>query len=133
MDFAEKLQAVMDARQFTQTDIHALTGISKSAISQYLAGKNKPRAAVIECMEQALGVSLTEDDIPEDDKPFLFSTQPISVNRAARIMHIANHTLADMLERGELPFGFATKRPGSQKRTYYISPKLFYEYTGWRA
>lgn len=34
------------------------------------------------------------------------------------------------LREGWLPIGIATKLPGKQRYSYYISPKLLYEHTG---
>lgn len=54
----------------------------------------------------------------------------ITIQEAARIMGKSEQFIRVCLQRGLLPFGTATKL--SSKWTYYISPKLFYEYTGYK-
>ena len=41
--FVERLSQIMKTRGINQKDLSALTGISKSAISQYLYGKIFPK------------------------------------------------------------------------------------------
>lgn len=50
------IQAMTDA-EMQQTDLVAATGINKSAISRYVAGKFEPKAPAINKLAQALGVS----------------------------------------------------------------------------
>ncbi len=54
----------------------------------------------------------------------------IPIQEAARIMKKTEQFIRVCLQRGLLPFGTATKL--SSQWTYYISPKLFYEYTGYK-
>jgi hypothetical protein len=54
--------------------------------------------------------------------------QNISVKEAAGIMGKSQQFVRVGLQRGLLPFGTAVKL--SSIWTYYISPKLFYEYVG---
>lgn len=54
--------------------------------------------------------------------------QRISVIEAAKIMGVSPTFVRLSLQAKELPFGHAKKM--SSKWTYYISPKLFYEYVG---
>lgn len=56
------------------------------------------------------------------------SKQTISVKEAAEIMGKCQQFVRLGLQRGILPIGSAIKM--SSKWTYYISPKLFYEYVG---
>ena len=53
----------------------------------------------------------------------------ISVKKAAEIMGKSQQFIRIGLQRGILPFGSAVKM--SSEYTYYISPKLFSEYTGY--
>lgn len=52
----------------------------------------------------------------------------LSVSDAARLMGKSNQFVRLGLQKGLLPFGTAVKT--SSKYTYYISPKLFFEYVG---
>ncbi len=54
--------------------------------------------------------------------------QKITIKEAAAIMGKCEQFLRVGLQRGLLPFGTAVKM--SNQWTYYISPKLFYEYVG---
>ncbi|WP_133016261.1 hypothetical protein [Clostridium cuniculi] len=54
----------------------------------------------------------------------------ISVKEAAKIMGKSEQFVRIGLQRGLLPFGHAIKM--SSIYTYYISPKLFEEYVGYK-
>lgn len=55
----------------------------------------------------------------------------IPVYEAAKIMGKTAMFVRIGLQRGILPFGYAFKTDESNSRfSYYISPKLFYEYVG---
>ena len=56
--------------------------------------------------------------------------ETISISQAAEIMGKAPHFIRLCLRDGTLPFGIAKKLPGSNRWSYYISPKLFYDYVG---
>lgn len=52
------------------------------------------------------------------------------IQRAAHIMNKSCEFIRIGLQRGLLPFGTAIKREDKQRYNYYISPKLFKEFTG---
>lgn len=54
----------------------------------------------------------------------------ITVKKAAEILGTSEQFIRLGLQRGELPFGSAVKT--SSFYTYYVSPKLFEEYTGYK-
>lgn len=56
--------------------------------------------------------------------------QRISVEQAAAIMGKSPQFIRLCLQDGSLPFGVANRRKGCKKYSYYISPKLFFEYVG---
>ena len=56
----------------------------------------------------------------------------VPVKEAARIYGKDPQWVRIGLQRGYLPIGVATKREGSSRYSYYISPKLLYEHTGER-
>ena len=60
----------------------------------------------------------------------IFTGENIPVTTAAKIMKKDQQFVRQGLSNGFLPFGTAFKKNGSDQYDYYISPKLFYEYTG---
>lgn len=54
----------------------------------------------------------------------------ISVKKAAKLMGKHEMFVRLGLQNGTLPFGVAIKQPNKTKYSYYISPKLFFEYVG---
>lgn len=54
----------------------------------------------------------------------------ISVKEAAKFMGKHEMFVRIGLQNGTLPFGVAIKQPNKTKYSYYISPKLFFEYVG---
>lgn len=60
-----------------------------------------------------------------------FTGHSVPLEFAAKIMGKDVTFIREGLKRGILPFGCAfVKKDGGQNYDYYISPKLFYEYTG---
>ena len=55
--FSERLKSTMDKNGITQARLSSLTGIPKSAISQYLSDKFKPRQERIRVISRTLNVS----------------------------------------------------------------------------
>ena len=53
----------------------------------------------------------------------------ITVKEAAKLMGKSEQFIRIQLQRGLLPIGSAKQNPNG-KYSYYISPKLFEEYTG---
>lgn len=78
--------------------------------------------------------------IPTDVKPTeakaaddMYSGANVPVTLAAKIMHKDPMFIRIGLQRGILPFGMAIKKSETGKQfDYYISPKLFFEYTGYK-
>lgn len=124
----------MKAAGVTQADLSAETGIGKSAISQYLCGKNIPRANYIRLIVEVLEVEETwldgSDDNPTDpqEEELLLTSQKITIDQAARRMGVSKDFVRIGIQRGQLPFGVAVKM--SSVYTYYINPKQFLEYIG---
>lgn len=61
-----------------------------------------------------------------------FDGYNISVAQAAKIMGKDQQYIRQGMIQGILPIGTAFKRQGRQQYDYYISPKLFYEFTGFK-
>lgn len=60
-----------------------------------------------------------------------FSKGSIPIKDASDIMGKNIDFIREGLIQKKLPFGSAFKKPDSSKYNYYISPKLFWEYTGY--
>ena len=54
----------------------------------------------------------------------------ITVQTAAKLMGKSTLFVREGMRRGVLPIGEAMKMPGSQKWSFYISPKLLADYIG---
>ena len=59
-----------------------------------------------------------------------FSGENIPVVEAAKIMKKDQQFIRQGMIQGILPIGIAYKKEGSKQYDFYISPKLFWEYTG---
>ena len=69
---SNRIKEAMHIRQLRQTDLVEMTGLSKSAISQYLSDRNLPKQKAIFLLSQALGVQeawLMGYDVPMEPKP----------------------------------------------------------------
>lgn len=60
-----------------------------------------------------------------------FTGRNISVADAARIMGKEAAFIREGMKQGILPIGTCFKKEGAEQYDYYISPKLFWEYTGY--
>lgn len=60
-----------------------------------------------------------------------FTGENIPVTTAAKIMRKDQQFVRQGLIKGILPIGAAYKKERSNQYDYYISPRLFYEYTGY--
>ena len=60
-----------------------------------------------------------------------FSGNNVPIEVAARVMKKDRVYVTQGLRDQRLPFGVAFKRDGSSHFDYYISPKLFWEFTGY--
>ena len=60
-----------------------------------------------------------------------FDGKNISVTEAAKIMGKDQQFIRQGMIAGILPIGTVFKKEGSNQYDYYISPKMFWEYTGY--
>ena len=129
--FAERLKEAMIKAGMNQAALSEKTGISKSAISQYISGKNIPGPERMKELGDAVGVSV--DYLLEQGTDPIVETRPfvrkITVKEAARCMGKSDQFVRIGIQRGLLPIGNAV--PGSGNSwNYYISPPKFREYVG---
>lgn len=120
--FALKVKELMKEKSLSQADIVRLTGLSKSGVSQYLSGKTYPSKKAIEKIAAALNIPL--EQLTDNTRT------RITVQEAAELMGLSPQTVRVGMQVGALPIGSVWKNIGSSKYTYYISPKMFTEYTG---
>ncbi len=130
--FDVKLKDAMTKNNITLSQLSVISGIGKSSISQYLSGKNEPRDSVKQKLGEVLNYSFFEEEIEQENSPFIFSTSNITLRQASRILHMSEKTLGEQIQKKEIPIGYAYRKEGSDTWGYYISPKLLYEVTGWR-
>lgn len=64
-----------------------------------------------------------------NDKVFRWYNIPVI--EAAKIMRKDQQFVRRGMIKGILPIGVAFRKDGSSQYDFYISPKLFYEYTGY--
>lgn len=121
--FVENLREAAKSKQMTQSDVVKASGLSKSSVSDYFAGKSTPKKDALKKLANALGV--TVEALTES------KTKKITVLEAAKLMGCDPQFVRIGLQQGILPIGSAVK-VGQKQYSYYISPKLFYEYTGIR-
>lgn len=62
----------------------------------------------------------------------IFDGANIPIKEAAQIMNKSEQYIRQGLIQKVLPIGIAIKLEGSNQYSYYISPKKFYEYTGYK-
>ena len=129
--FKDALYEVMERLGITQTQLHKLTGINKASISQYLSGKNIPSEERQQAIAEAVG-------LPSD----YFKTSPASINpdleikiphltlvEASKAMGVSKQTLANGLQDGVFPWGYAMRGTGG-RFVYWINARRFAEIEG---
>ena len=116
----------MAERNISQSELSAITGISKSGISQYLSGKYEPKERIIEKLADVLECSTAYLVCEDDTNLDTFGMRNITIEQAAKMLGKSKQFVRMALQRGVAPFGFAVKM--SSKYTYHISPKKLAEY-----
>ena len=129
--FAKRLKYAMDQAGLKQASLAEKSGAPRSAISQYLSGRNIPgperMRALAEATRVSLGFLTGEEKPPAGAEPS--PVKKISTAAAARCLGKSNQFVRVGLQRGRLPFGNAGPGVGD-KYNYYISPIRFRDYVG---
>ena len=130
--FGERLKDVLKAKNISQTEFSELSGIGKSSICQYLAGKNVPSDERIKEITDVL-------ELPEDyfkgtasriRKEYgQGSIKRLSLNETAHLMGISNVALANGIKAGIFPWAYAMQGRG-KKHVYFINAEKFSEIEG---
>ncbi len=129
--FAKRLRCAMHMAGLKQSELAKKSGAPRSAISQYLSGRNTPGPERMRALAEATGVSL--GFLTGEEKPPVGTEPPpvkkISTAAAARCLGKSSQFVRVGLQRGSLPFGSAVPGTGD-KFNYYISPIRFRDYVG---
>lgn len=127
MNFAQELTGIMRERNLSRKELSALTGLSQSSISQYLAGKNEPYDGRKKDIAKSLG--LDENyfmvRLPEARTTDARINLPVSV--AAKLMGKSIKWVTQGLQDKVFPWGYAVKL---NQWSYFISSVKFEECTG---
>ena len=128
MTFADKLKKLMEDLDLTQGEIHKITGIGRSSISQYLSGKNEPSQMQKQEIARALGVQETYFEMFEPAATVQHDgVVNLPVTLAAKLMKKSKEWVMQGLRDGVFPWGYAVKLTNW---SYFISSVKFTEYTG---
>ena len=128
MTFADKLKKLMEDLDLTQGEIHKITGIGRSSISQYLSGKNEPSQMRKQEIARALGVQETYFEMFEPAATVQHDgVVNLPVTLAAKLMKKSKEWVMQGLRDGVFPWGYAVKLTNW---SYFISSVKFTEYTG---
>lgn len=129
--FVNRLRAAMDRAELKQAQLAEKIGAPRSAMSQYLAGKNLPGEERLAAMAQALGCSVgfLRGEEPDEAAERLPPRKNISTAAAARCLGKSNQFVRVGLQSGRLPIGAAVPGGGS-RFNYYISPSRLREFVG---
>lgn len=102
---AERIKTALDIRNVTQTELSKITGIPKSAISQYIKGSFEPKQDRVYLISKALCVSeawLMGYDVPMQNKNTVLSDKEMNIIAAYRLhpeMQTAIDTLLGLEEK----------------------------------
>ena len=118
----------MEDLDLTQGEIHKITGIGRSSISQYLSGKNEPSQMRKQEIARALGVQETYFEMFEPAATVQHDgVVNLPVTLAAKLMKKSKEWVMQGLRDGVFPWGYAVKLTNW---SYFISSVKFTEYTG---
>lgn len=131
MKFSEKLKKAMDDLGINQSKVVALTGKSKSSISQYLSDKHIPSVEAQKEIAVSLGLPF---DYFEDGADFKITYRNNPINRispkeAAKFLGMNHNTVRLGLQQGVFPWGYAI-RTSENRWVYFINAKRFAEIEG---
>lgn len=126
MNFCEKLHAAMQELGLKQAQVAGLTGKPKSAISQYLSGKNVPGLDGQREIARALGLEADYFGSEEEKIKIVGPIKHISVIETAKLLGVSKDTVYKGLQQGVFPWGYAVKTT-TKGWTYIINAIRFAE------
>ncbi len=138
--YASRLKYALAKAAVSQKDLSERTGISRTAISQYLSGKYTPSRDRANRLAEVLGVSTGYLDGTEEPNSEVVNLvrMRIGIATAARCLGKADQFVRVGLQTGQLPFGSAVLNPSGQWSYYinpikfraYVTPEVFDQYFG---
>lgn len=124
MSIARNLKRLMDENAVSVSALSADSGIEKTFLTKYLAGKVIPSESVLARLARSLGCEI--ESITADPKKR--TAGKIRPEDAARRLNRSAQDIRIGLQQGFLPFGIAYKRSGSSTYTYEIDPGKLEDY-----
>lgn len=127
--FGTNLKRRLDDLGISQKEFSKMTGISRPSLSQYLTSDILPSKERRKLISKTLNIplALMEQDIEEDKVRFKQSF--MKPEEAAKLMGKSPEWVREGLKASRFPFGYGVEMQGG-KWSYWISPKLFQQYTG---
>lgn len=125
--FCNKFKTAMAELELRQADLSALTGIPKSAVSQYASGKVEPPKERREAIATAMGL---DADYFEQESPVPIiqkrgdNIHRIGTKELAKLIGTGEKKAAEIAENRELPGLYACKGNGN-KYIYIINEAVF--------
>ncbi|MGN0298905.1 MAG: helix-turn-helix domain-containing protein, partial [Lachnospiraceae bacterium] len=119
--FSENLREAMYNKRINQVKLAQISGISKSAISQYLAGKNVPTKERQAEIAMSMGLPASYFDESEAESDVLES---MSASDVAKAMGKSLQFVYQGLQQGIFPWGYGVKMAGGQW-SYFINAVKF--------
>ncbi|MCM1236130.1 MAG: helix-turn-helix domain-containing protein [Ruminococcus flavefaciens] len=129
--FAKRLKLALEQAGMKQSELAEKIGAPRSAVSQYLSGKNEPGAERMAAIAAATGVSagfLMGEELPDAVSPRGWPDK-ITVEMAARCLRKSNQAVRVNIQNGRLPIGRALQSAGT-RFTYIITPERLREEAG---
>ena len=130
--FAGRLKLAMGQARIKQSELAAKIGAPRSAVSQYLSGKNEPGADRLAAIAEATGVTIDFLTGKEESPTAPVRKgwpEKITVEMAARCLRKSNQAVRVNIQNGRLPIGRALQGAGS-KFTYVITPERLRDEVG---
>lgn len=123
MSFKNDLRALMQERGLSQKDIAERIGVSQAMVSRYLRGAVPTQPIRVE-LYHAYGLTTTEEErtVSETD-----GSAFLTVEQAAKLMHVSTECVKAGLRQHELPIGCAIRM---KEWKYIIPKKQFTFFTG---
>lgn len=133
MQFSEKLKAAMQQLGLNQSQVAALTGKSRSSVSQWISGTQVPPTKKQSEIAVAIGIDAGYFDAEAPEVSILNQRDrvvaEIKAKDAARLMRMSTATLESGLKQGVFPWGYAIKT-SPQRYRYFINARRFSEIEG---
>lgn len=126
--FGQDLKLALKNKGLTAKELSEKTGISRSAISQYINGVNEPPETKKEILRKALEIKTELTANPQKNKHDVHKSERMTPEVAARLMNKSPMFVRMGLRQRAFPWGYAVEME-SGRWDYWISSERFYEET----